>query len=128
MSSLRRVILLTIFCLSLFVDAFTNKWSDHFLDSIGTDFHQPASIVPWVLTAYSLNFGSFLLLAGRVSDIYEPKPVFVSGLFLIGVLGIGAGFIGTIIGLIVLRALQGIGAAMTIPSATTMLTAAFTTL
>ncbi|KNZ80842.1 hypothetical protein J132_04234, partial [Termitomyces sp. J132] len=77
--------------------------------------------------AVSLTF-VYVPQAGRVSDIYEPKPVFVSGLFLIGVLGIGAGFIGTIIGLIVLRALQGIGAAMTIPSATTMLTAAFTTL
>ncbi|KAG6917175.1 hypothetical protein DXG01_003611 [Tephrocybe rancida] len=67
------------------------------------------------------------MLAGRISDIYQPKPVFIAGFFLIGVLGIGAGFVHNIIGLIVLRAFQGIGAAMTIPSATAMLTGAFTT-
>jgi MFS family permease len=91
-----------------------------------------------------LTFGAFLLLvriiildvahcqsthfqAGRISDIYHPKPVFVAGFFFIGILGIGAGFVNNIIALVVLRALQGIGAAMTIPSATSMLRAAYAT-
>jgi len=59
--------------------------------------------------------------------MYHPKPVFVGGFLLIGLLGIGAGFVKGIVPLIILRALQGIGAAMTIPSATSMLTAAYST-
>ncbi|KAF8509048.1 MFS general substrate transporter [Gautieria morchelliformis] len=126
-SNQRRAVLLVIFCVALFTDAFMTSAIIICLDSIGSDFHQRVSIVPWVLTAYSLTFGSFLLLAGRISDIYHPKPVFISGFFLIGILGVGGGFVHNIIPLIIIRALQGIGAAMTIPSATSMLTAAYTT-
>jgi MFS family permease len=63
--------------------------------------------------------------SGRLSDIYHPKPVFIAGFFIIGVFGIGAGFVHNIIGLIIIRALQGIGAALTIPSAISILTSAF---
>ncbi|EJD00111.1 MFS general substrate transporter [Fomitiporia mediterranea MF3/22] len=125
MSNVRRAILLAIFCLALFVDAFMTSAMIICLDSIGSDFNQSTSILSWVLTAYSLTFGSFLLLAGRISDIYHPKPVFIAGFYLIGFLGIGAGFVKNIIGLIIIRAIQGIGAAMTIPSATAMLTATY---
>jgi MFS family permease len=82
--------------------------------------------------------------SGRLSDIYHPKPVFITGFFVIGVFGIGAGFVNNIIGLIIIRAIQGfgkdlrayvlerrlftlfmLGAALTIPSAISILTSAF---
>ena len=52
--------------------------------------------------------------------------MFIAGFYLIGFLGIGGGFVQNIVGLIIIRAFQGIGAAMTIPSATSMLAAAYT--
>ncbi|KAF8970726.1 MFS general substrate transporter [Flammula alnicola] len=128
MSNLRRATCLAIFCLALFSDALMTSSMIICLDTIGADFNESTNIVPWIMTAYSLTFGSFLLLAGTISDIYHPKPIFIAGFLFIGILGIGGGFIkNNIIPLIVLRAFQGIGAAMTIPSATSMLTAAYTT-
>ncbi|KAI0072730.1 MFS general substrate transporter [Panus rudis PR-1116 ss-1] len=123
----RRALLLFIFCFALFTDAFMTSGMIISLDSIASDFHQPPNITSWLVTAYALTFGSFLLLAGRISDMYHPKYVFVAGFFTIGIFSVGAGFLKNIIGLIVIRAIQGIGAAMTIPSATLMLTKAFPT-
>ena len=57
--------------------------------------------------------------------MYQPKYVFVSGLLVIGVFSIVAGFLQNIIGLIIMRALEGLGASMTVPSATLMLTQAY---
>ncbi|THU86518.1 MFS general substrate transporter [Dendrothele bispora CBS 962.96] len=96
------------------------------LNDIETDMNQDPTIVQWVLTAFNLTFGSFLLLSGRISDIYHPKPIFILGFFIVGIFGIGAGFVHNIIGLIIIRAIQGIGASMTIPSAISMLTSAYT--
>ncbi|KAJ3563356.1 hypothetical protein NP233_g8991 [Leucocoprinus birnbaumii] len=87
-SSVRRAVLLTIFCLALFVDAFMTSAIVICLDSIGIDFNQPASITQWALTAYNLTFGSFLLLAGRISDIYQ-RNLFAAA----GTLGLCLGFV-----------------------------------
>ncbi|KAJ3871151.1 MFS general substrate transporter [Lentinula edodes] len=127
LSVLVRLLLVAIFSWALFVDAFMTSAMVISLDKIGLELRVTASVIPWLITAYNLTFGSFLLLAGRISDMYHPKPVFVTGFFLLGVLGIGGGFSQDIISFIVIRAFQGIGAAMTIPSATSMLTAMYTT-
>ncbi|KAH8101907.1 MFS general substrate transporter [Cristinia sonorae] len=126
-SSVRKACLLFVFCFALFLDAFITSGMIICLDTIATEFIQPPNITSWLVTGYSLTFGSFLLLAGRISDMYRPKYVFIAGMFTIGVFSIGAGFVHSIIGLIVIRAIQGIGAAMTIPSATLMLTQAYPT-
>lgn len=125
LSLFRRIILLIIFCCSVFNDAFMTSSMIICVDSIRIDFGLESSIGTWVITAYNLTFGAFLLLAGRLSDVYHPKPIFVCGFFLIGIGGIGGGFAKNIIALAVLRAIQGIGAALTIPSATTMITLMF---
>lgn len=98
------------------------------IDSVQPDFWfiPPSCELVRIHLEFFRNFLILVLQAGRVSDIYHPKPVFIAGFLLIGILGIGAGFVKTLIGLIVIRAFQGIGAAMTIPSATLMLTAAYT--
>lgn len=127
LSNFRRAILLAIFCLALFIDAYLTSAMIICLESISSDFHQATNVATWIITAYNLIFGSFLLLAGRLSDIYHPKLVFIAGFLLLSFLGLGAGFVNNIIALIVLRAFQGLGAAMTIPSATSMLTSAYTT-
>ncbi|KDR69690.1 hypothetical protein GALMADRAFT_282590 [Galerina marginata CBS 339.88] len=106
----RRVILLAIFCLALFTDAFMTSGMIVCLNSFS-----------WS------DLGTNRIQAGRVSDVYNPKPVFIAGFLLLGVLGLGAGFVKNIIALIVLRAFQGMGAAMTIPSATAMLTSVYMT-
>ncbi|KAJ7163868.1 MFS general substrate transporter, partial [Mycena crocata] len=122
----RKAVVLFVVCLALFVDSFNTGGMIICLHDIATDLDQSPDIVQWVLTAFNLTFGSFLLLSGRITDIYHPKPVFIVGFFIVGVFGIGTGFVHNIIGLIIIRAIQGIGASMTIPSAISMLTSAYT--
>ncbi|CAL1702783.1 unnamed protein product [Somion occarium] len=58
---------------------------------------------------------------GKISDIYNPKHAFIAGAAILGIFSIGAGFVRDKITLIVLRALSGIAASLTIPSALTLL-------
>lgn len=63
--------------------------------------------------------------SGRISDVYSPKPAFVSGAIILAMTHLGAGFVQQKIALLVLRALGGIGSALTIPSALSMIVALF---
>ncbi|KAI0657853.1 hypothetical protein C8Q70DRAFT_1055611 [Cubamyces menziesii] len=56
----------------------------------------------WIISAFQLTFASFLLISGRISDIYNPS------VFVLGILSVGASFVTSKIPLIVLRAVNGI--------------------
>lgn len=78
-------------------------------------------MLQWVLAAYTLTFGSMQVPAGRLSDLYHPKPIFIVGYLCVGVFSILCGVSVHPIMLLVFRAISGIGAAMTIPSAIAMI-------
>ncbi|WP_240043930.1 MFS transporter [Plantibacter flavus] len=80
----------------------------------------------WIVTAYSLAFGSLLLLGGRLSDLMGRKRAFIIGLVgfaIASALGGAADSFGT---LVAARALQGVFAALLAPTALAMLTTTFT--
>lgn len=58
---------------------------------------------------YLLVFASFLLVFGKLSDLYSPKLVFVIGLAWMGILHLGAGFCKNAVALVILKALSGWG-------------------
>lgn len=78
-------------------------------------------MLQWVLAAYTLTFGSMQVPAGRLSDLYHHKPIFTAGYLCVGVFSILSGVSVHPIMLLVFRAVSGIGAAMTIPSAIAMI-------
>ena len=78
-------------------------------------------MLQWVLAAYTLTFGSMQVPAGRLSDLYHPKPIFIVGYLCVGVFSILSGVSVHPIMLLAFRAVSGIGAAMTIPSAIAMI-------
>lgn len=80
----------------------------------------------WVVTAYSLAFGSLLLLGGRVSDLIGRKPTFLIGLVGFALASALAGAAGSFEVLILGRALQGAFAALLAPTALAVLTTTFT--
>ena len=82
-------------------------------------------MLQWVLAAYTLTFGAFQVPAGRLSDLYHPKPVFVIGYLTVGIFSILCGVSVHPIMLLVFRAVSGIGAAMTVPSAIAMIVYTF---
>ncbi|KAL1942302.1 hypothetical protein VTO73DRAFT_6366 [Trametes versicolor] len=125
-SPARRYVLLLIFCLAQFLDAFNNSALFSAIPSLVVSLGMSEAESTWIISAFQLTFASFLLISGRISDVYNPKFAFIGGVAVLGILSIGAGFVTNKIPLIVLRALSGIAASMTIPSALTLLVNVFT--
>ena len=86
----------------------------------------PAGSLQWVITAYALCFGGFLLLGGRLGDLYGRRRVLVVGLLLFAAGSLLAGLAWTPLALFGGRAVQGLGAAAMTPTALALLTIAFT--
>jgi EmrB/QacA subfamily drug resistance transporter len=95
------------------------------LPDIQSDLNFSAETLQWVISAYTLVFGGFLLLGGRMADLLGPRRVFVAGLVLFGASSLMAGLSGSPGFLIGARALQGLGGALLSPSALAILTITF---
>ncbi|KAG1850045.1 major facilitator superfamily domain-containing protein [Suillus tomentosus] len=105
----RRLVLLFMFCLAQFLDAFSNSALFSAIPVLEVSMGMTESQSTWIMSASQLTFVSFLLISGRISDVYNPKTGFVGGLFSFGVISLCAGFVDDTIPLIILRALIGIG-------------------
>jgi EmrB/QacA subfamily drug resistance transporter len=95
------------------------------LPSIETDLNVTETTVQWVLIAYSITFGGFLLLGGRMADLLGRKRIFIVGLILFTVASLVCGLANDISVLIGARAVQGIGAAIISPAALSIVTTTF---
>ncbi|KAL4258889.1 MFS transporter superfamily protein [Pleurotus pulmonarius] len=95
------------------------------LPAISKDLAVPLDELQWVMTAYALTSGCFLLMIGRIADLYGRKRVFMAGSAFSIVFTIACGLVQTKEGMFVLRAFQGIGAAATIPAALGILAQSF---
>jgi hypothetical protein len=87
------------------------------LPTIGHELDIKDADLQWLVSAYSLTFGCFLLLAGRLSDLYGHKRVFLVGMAWFSVWSIGCGLAKNEISIVIMRALQGMGGAASIVSA-----------
>ncbi|KAG1851037.1 hypothetical protein DFJ58DRAFT_609537, partial [Suillus subalutaceus] len=63
----------------------------------------------WVFSGFRLTFSSFLLISGRLSDVYNPKTVIIGGASTLGILSLCADFVCSTVPILVLRAITGIG-------------------
>jgi len=95
------------------------------LPSIKTDLGFSQENLQWVISAYALVFGGFLLLGGRLADILGRRRIFIAGLILFTVASFLAGMAWSEGSLIAARALQGLGAAVISPAALSILTTTF---
>jgi EmrB/QacA subfamily drug resistance transporter len=95
------------------------------LPNIQNELHFTGDNLQWVVSAYTLLFGGFLLLGGRAADLLGRRRLFVAGLVLFGVTSLAAGLATSPELLIVLRAAQGLGGAMLSPAALSILTVTF---
>jgi len=82
------------------------------LPSIKADLHFSESALAWIINAYMLTFGGFLLLGGRLGDLYGPKKLFLAGIGLFTLASLACGLSTRQEMLIAARALQGIGGAV----------------
>src|SRR5690348_5728994 len=96
------------------------------LPSIKVDLGFSQENLQWVISAYALVFGGFLLLGGRAADLLGRRRVFLVGVVVFTVASLLAGLAWSEASLIAARSLQGLGAAIISPAALSILSTTFT--
>src|SRR3954465_998117 len=94
------------------------------LPAIRDSLHMATADLQWVLSAYTLAFAGFLVLAGRLADLHGRRRVFIAGLALFTAASLACGLSRSAALLIAARTVQGLGAAAGAPAALAALTAA----
>jgi EmrB/QacA subfamily drug resistance transporter len=95
------------------------------IPTIGRKLHFSSDALQWVITAYALTFGGFLLLGGRAADLLGRRRVFLAGLGLFTIASLLCGLSSSEGMLIAARAVQGLGAAIISPSALSIVSTTF---
>jgi EmrB/QacA subfamily drug resistance transporter len=95
------------------------------LPTIQSQFSLPPTRLQWVVSAYAITFGGFLLLGGRATDLFNRKAVFLTGLIVFSGASLAGGLAPSANVIFLSRAAQGLGAAMLSPSALSLLTTTF---
>ncbi len=111
-SDRRRWIALIVVCLAMLMNALDGSIVNVALPSIQRDLGFSQSNLTWVIDAYLITFGSFLLMAGRLGDLIGRKRVFLFGVALFTASSAVCGFATSQAMLIVGRFVQGAGGAM----------------
>jgi EmrB/QacA subfamily drug resistance transporter len=121
----RRWAALALVCVAQFVNVLSVTVVIVALPSIGRSLGLSDQGLQWVAGAYALFFGGFLLLCGRAADLYGRRLLFMLGLGLFTVSSFSCGLASSLPVLIGARAAQGLGAAMVLPAALSILTTIF---
>jgi EmrB/QacA subfamily drug resistance transporter len=121
----RRWIALILLCVAQFVVVLDASIVNVALPTIGDALHFSESDLPWVVNAYVLTFGGFLLLGGRMADLLGRRRVFMAGLVLFALASLAGGLAQNSGELIAARAVQGLGAAILSPAALSIVTTTF---
>jgi EmrB/QacA subfamily drug resistance transporter len=120
-----RWLVLVLVCIAQFMVVLDATVVNVALPSIQEDLDFSASSLQWVVNAYTLAFGGFLLLGGRAADFVGRKRLFIIGVIVFTVASLLNGLATSSEALIAFRALQGLGAAMVSPAALSIITTTF---
>ncbi|RAH71909.1 MFS transporter [Aspergillus aculeatinus CBS 121060] len=112
-------------CLVSFIDTVNVGMANIALPTIKEALGYNEGDLQWILTAYSLTFGGFLMTGGRLGDIFGHRMILFLGMTLFNIASLVCALVHTQIGLIIGRAFQGLAAAFTIPSAQSLVALAF---
>jgi EmrB/QacA subfamily drug resistance transporter len=96
------------------------------LPSIREDLGFSETSLAWVVNAYLLTFGGFLLLGGRLGDLFGHRRLFIAGIVLFTVASLACGLAGSQAALIAARAVQGLGGAVVSAVALSLIVTLFT--
>jgi EmrB/QacA subfamily drug resistance transporter len=121
----RRWIALALLCVAQFVVVLDASIVNVALPTIGTALDFSESSLPWVVNAYVLTFGGFLLLGGRMADLLGRRRIFMGGLILFALASLAGGLATNSGQLVAARAVQGLGAAILSPAALSIVATTF---
>ena len=122
----RKNLILAIASIGIFIEALDIAIVNLAIPSIQSDYGLSSDKVQWLQTLYVLLYGGFLIIGGKLSDLVGKKNIFMAGSALFLVTSLGAGLSSSFEMLAFFRAAQGIGAALIMPSAFSIVTHTFT--
>ena len=121
----QRWIALALLASAMFVVVLDASIVNVALPSIGRDLQFSQDDLSWVVNAYVLVFGGFMLLGGRMADLLGRRRVFIAGLILFVLASLAGGLAQSDGQLIAARSVQGLGAALLSPAALSLVTVLF---
>ncbi len=116
---------LLLLCAANFLDAMDVSTIGVALPAIQKELGMQATSLQWAVSAYVLGYGGFLLLGGRVADLFGHRRVFLWSLAVFAAASIAGGFVDSAPTLIAARLVKGIAAAFTAPAALALLLSVF---
>ncbi|MFD9631651.1 MFS transporter [Streptomyces violascens] len=121
----RAKLVLFVLCAAQFMVALDFSVLNVALPALGKDLGLSQSALQWAVTAFALPSGGFLLLFGRIADLFGRKKLFLTGLALFGTASLLATLAWDPASFLTGRALQGLGAAVIVPTGMSLLTTTF---
>jgi EmrB/QacA subfamily drug resistance transporter len=118
-------LVLVLVCIAQFMVVLDATVVNVALPSIQDDLEMSQSELQWIVNAYTLVFGGFLLLGGRAGDLIGRKKVFLAGIVIFTVASLLNGLANSSEMLIICRGLQGLGGALISPAALSILNTSF---
>jgi EmrB/QacA subfamily drug resistance transporter len=118
-------LVLVLVCMAQFMVILDATIVNVALPSIQEDLNMSDADLQWVVNAYALTFGGFLLLGGRAGDLIGRKRIFLVGVVIFTVASLLNGLAPSSEALILFRGLQGLGAALVAPAALSIITTTF---
>ncbi|GHG92466.1 MFS transporter [Streptomyces lanatus] len=123
--STRDKLVLFVLCAAQFMVALDFSVLNVALPVLGADLGMSTSALQWAVTAFALPSGGFLLLFGRIGDLYGRRKLFLTGLAVFAAASVLATFAWDPASFLAGRALQGLGAAVIVPTGMSLLTTTF---
>ena len=121
----RRWKALALICVAFFMTVLDVSIVNVALPSIGRSLHFSQTGLQWVVTAYAITFGGFLLLGGRAADLLGRRRMFMVGLVVFAAASLVCGLAQSTGMLVASRAVQGVGAAIISPATLSIITTTF---
>lgn len=118
--------LLVLLCAAHFMDAIDLSCVTVALPSIASEFAPSTSMLGWVVSAYLLGYGGFLLLGGRAADVLGRRRVFLTSVAIFGIASLCATFAPNIDILVACRFVKGVAAGFLAPAALSLITTLWT--
>ena len=112
--------------LATFMTYLDNNVINVAIPTIQRDLHLSQSGIEWVVSAYILVFAALLLAGGRLADVFGSRRLFAIGLTIFTSASLIAGLSGSMDLLVASRALQGLGAALLVPTTLSILSLTYT--
>ncbi len=122
----KRWLALMVLCLGVLMIVLDTTIVNVALPSIRADLGFTETSLVWVVNAYMLTFGGFLLLGGRLGDLYGHRRLFLAGIVLFTVASLACGLANAQVLLIIARAVQGLGGAVVTAVALSLIMNLFT--